>query len=209
MRLRTFPLLFMLAFVGVVLLAQPPATKKGAATKQATHTTTKKSPQTTNETAVQRPRSFDPAAMDKTADPCEDFYQYACGGWRKNNPIPADQSRWGRFNELAEYNRQVLRSILEKYSRKAAQTTPVYQKIGDFYAACMDEGRVNSRGAEPLKPVLDRIAAIQNKQQLIEAIAALQSSGAIGGGSGGSVLFTFGAQPDLHDAAREIAVAGR
>src|SRR5258708_33553228 len=63
---------------------------------------------------VSRPKSFDPAAMDKTVNPCEDFYEYSCGSWRKNNPLPSDQSRWGRFNELAEYNRQILHEILEK-----------------------------------------------------------------------------------------------
>jgi putative endopeptidase len=199
--------------LGVLMVAQnasstgsaQPSTKKGTSTKKAAHTTTKKSPETTNQLAVPRPKSFDEAAMDKTADPCEDFYQYACGGWRKNNPIPADQSRWGRFNELAEYNRQVLRSILEKASARNAKRTAVQQKIGDFYAACMDEAAVNAKGAEPLKPVLDRIAAIKTKDQFIDTLAALQASGALGGGFGGSTLFNFGSSPDLHDATREIA----
>jgi putative endopeptidase len=189
--------------------AQPQATKKGS-TKRAAHATTRKSPQTTNTLAVPRPKSFDEAAMDKTADPCEDFYQYACGGWRKNNPIPADQSRWGRFNELAEYNRQVLRSILEKAAVRGAKRTALIQKIGDFYASCMDESRVNAKGAEPLRPALDRIAAITTKDQFVETLAALQAMGATGragtaGGAPASVLFGFGAVPDLHDATREIA----
>ena len=63
-----------------------------------------------------RPKSYDLSAMDKSVDPCQDFYQYACGTWRKNNPIPPDQARWGRFNELADYNRQFLHNILEKVS---------------------------------------------------------------------------------------------
>ena len=88
---------------------------------------------------VARPKSFDLSALDKTVDPCEDFYEYACGSWRKNNPIPSDQARWGRFNELAEYNRQLLREILEKASANNPKRDPITQKIGDFYASCMDE----------------------------------------------------------------------
>src|SRR5205085_11809720 len=184
------------AALGQVLWAQSPAstspqptTKKKSAAKTSAHATTKKSTQSTNTKVVAKPRSFDQAAMDKSADPCEDFYQYACGGWRKSNPIPADQSRWGRFSELAEYNRQVLRGILERASVKSAKRTPVMQKIGDFYATCMDEKGVNAKGAAPLKPELERIAAISNKAQLLEAVAYLQ-------GLGVQALFGFNSAPD-------------
>src|SRR5262249_22666568 len=104
-----------------------------------------------------RPKSLDLSAMDKNVAPCDDFYEYAGGNWRKDNPIPSDQSRWGRFNELAEYNRQLLHEILEKASANDSKRGPVTQKIGDLYQSCMDEITVNARGAAPLKPVLDRI----------------------------------------------------
>jgi putative endopeptidase len=151
---------------------------------------------------VLRPKSYDLGAMDKTVDPCEDFYQYSCGTWRKNNPIPSDQSRWGRFNELAEYNRQILRQILEKASVNDPKRTPVMQKIGDMYQSCMDESGVNAKGVAPLKPELDRIAAISSKDQLFEAIAYLHSLGV-------PAVFGFGAQPDLHNASTQIATVGQ
>lgn len=151
---------------------------------------------------VARPKSFDPSAMDTTVSPCEDFYAYACGNWRKQNPIPSDQSRWGRFNELAEYNRQILREILEKYAANTSGRSAIDQKIGDFYQSCMDEKAIEAKGVTPIKPELDRIATISNKEQLIENIAHLHAIGL-------SALFGFGAQPDLHNASMIIANVGQ
>src|SRR5207302_4732606 len=85
--------------------------------------------------AGQKPGGFDMKAIDKTVDPCENFYQFACGSWIKNNPIPADQSRWGRFNELIERNNDVLREILDKAAKPSAGRNATDQKIGDFYGA--------------------------------------------------------------------------
>src|ERR1700733_5729594 len=78
------------------------------------------------------------SALDKTADPCVDFYQFACGTWKKNNSIPSAQPIWSRFGELAERNREVLRGILEN-AAKATNRSANEQKIGDYYATCIDE----------------------------------------------------------------------
>src|SRR5215469_7808261 len=146
---------------------------------------------------VERPRSFDLSAIDKTVDPCMDFYEYACGSWRKNNPIPPDQARWGRFNQLAEYNRQVLRDILEN-AATASNRTPVVEKIGDYYQSCMAEEEVNGKGFDPIKSDLDHIASIETRSQLIDTLSYLQAKDV-------QVVFAFSSQPDLHDASREIA----
>ena len=147
---------------------------------------------------VGRPKSFDLEALDKSIDPCADFFEYACGNWRRANPIPADQSRWGRFNQLTEYNRQVLRDILEKAAANPAKGDPVTSMIGNFYGSCMDEKTVDSKGLAPLKQELKRVDSIRSRTQLMSTIAYLHSQGV-------AALFNFGSQPDLHNAAMEIA----
>lgn len=143
--------------------------------------------------------SFDVTALDRSADPCVNFYQLACGNWVKNNPIPPDQSSWGRFNELAEHNRLVLRAILED-AAKATQRTANEQKIGDFYSACMDEAAINRKGVAVLKPEFDRINALKDKAALPALIAHLHR-GQI------SVLFDFSSFPDFKNAKEMIAAA--
>jgi putative endopeptidase len=194
-------------FLGVVAAAAQTGSAPGkkstkgpaaAAVEKAAVTTATAS----GEKTIARPKSYDLSAMDKSVDPCEDFYQYACGTWRKNNPLPSDQSRWGRFNELGDYNRQFLHNILEKASANDPKRTPVMQKIGDMYQSCMDEATVNAQGSAPLKPEMDRIAAITNKDQLIETIAYLHSLGV-------PALFGFTSGPDLHNASMLIANVGQ
>lgn len=141
---------------------------------------------------------FNLNTIDKSADPCTDFYQYACGGWLKTNEIPADRSRWGSFDELEERNITVLKGILEKDSTENASRTANQQKIGDYYESCMDEKTVNSRGLEPLKPELARIAAISDKKTLMKVAADEFLIGP-------NPFFSFYATSDLHHADQVIA----
>ncbi len=142
---------------------------------------------------------FDLSGIDKSVQPCVDFYQFACGNWIKNNPIPPDYTDWVSFSEIQEHNYAVLREILEKASANDPKRSPIVQKIGDFYSACMDEKAANAKGSTPLKPELDRIAAVKDKTQMIEVMGHEALIGP-------SPLFNFFSQPDPHNA--DITIAG-
>src|SRR4051812_24248493 len=110
---------------------------------------------------------IDPADMDPTAAACKNFYQYADGGWIRKNPIPPEYPSWGTFNELAERNRELLHQILERSAKNtSAARGSDEQKIGDFFASCMDEAAIEAQGIQPLKPEFDRIEAISNVADL-------------------------------------------
>lgn len=143
---------------------------------------------------------FDATALDKNVEPCADFYQYACGGWRAKNPIPPDRSVWGRFDELEERNLAILHDILEKASVKDPKRTAVEQKIGDYYAACMDEGAIDKKGLEPIRPELDRIAGLTRTEDLGAEVARLH-------GIGANVMFNFTSVQDFKNSNEEIAMA--
>lgn len=103
----------------------------------------------TNASRVTGPPRFDLTALDQSVDPCVDFYHYACGTWIKNNPIPPDQAMWGRFNELADRNRDILHEILEQSEKGGASRDATTQKIGDYYGACMDKRRSTAKDWRP------------------------------------------------------------
>jgi putative endopeptidase len=147
-----------------------------------------------------KPAIFDLNAIDKTADPCTDFFQYACGNWNKNNPIPSDQVRWGRFNELADYNNYLLYNELK--AAADAPKTPLQKKYGDYFAACMDTDTIDKLGAAPLKPQLDAIAALTNINQLAAFNAAQERRG-------GGALFAVGIGQDQKDSTQQIAQTGQ
>src|SRR3954469_282018 len=145
--------------------------------------------------------SLDVAAMDNSADPCADFYQYTCGGWMKANPIPADQASWSVYGKLGNDNAQFLWGILEE-AAKARDRTPAQQKIGDFFGACMDTAAIDQRGLQPMQPELQTIDAMKSTADLATVLPALQLSSYAGGAG---MLFGFSSDQDFGDAAQVIA----
>jgi endothelin-converting enzyme/putative endopeptidase len=142
--------------------------------------------------------SLDVNAMDRSVDPCFDFYQYSCGGWKKNNPIPPDQSSWEVYGKLYQDNLNYLRSILDE-AAKQTQGDAVTQKSGDFYGACMDESAVEKSGLSAVQGDLDRIGRLNSVRALTPLIAQLQFK------YGRTILFMQGSTQDPDDADEQIA----
>jgi endothelin-converting enzyme/putative endopeptidase len=140
--------------------------------------------------------------MDKSADPCVDFYQFACGGWMKNNPIPADQARWSVYGKLAQDNQRFLWGILDDLAKRSAGRNANQQKIGDYFGACMDEQAIEKRGAAPLRPYLDQIASMRSNRDLPRVLAQLHMAV-----SGSAFYFGLGSGQDFADSSRVIAFA--
>jgi len=144
--------------------------------------------------------SLDIPSMDRSADPCVDFYRFTCGGWQKNNPIPPDQSSWSVYGKLYDENTRFLWGILDETATKTDRSANE-QKIGDYFAACMDETAADHAGTKPLKPALDEIAALPSKIALVRFLARQQME------TPGGMLFGFGSSQDFDDATQVIAFA--
>ena len=145
---------------------------------------------------------LDVTAMDKTADPCVDFYQYACGGWMKNNPIPADQARWSVYGKLTQDNQRYLWGILDGLAKNTEGRSVTQQKTGDYFAACMDEKAIEARGAAPLKPYFDQIDGMRTLRDLPAVLARLHLALADEG-----LFFGFGSNQDFGNSSQVIAFA--
>ncbi|HKF47827.1 MAG TPA: M13 family metallopeptidase [Terracidiphilus sp.] len=144
-------------------------------------------------------RVFDPSLLDKSVDPCDNFYRFSCNGWFKKNPLPPDQTSYGRFTELSELNRQHLRQILEAAASEHPEArTPNEQKIGDEYASCMDTAAIDKAGTAPLQPELDRIAALNSVSDLPALLGHLHRIGV-------HAFFAMSSSQDFADASRVIS----
>ena len=145
---------------------------------------------------------FDVAGMDRTVNPGDNFYDFANGTWSKTTAIPADKPIWGGFVVLDELSTQRTRDVIEAAAHANAPAGSVERKVGDFYASFMDEAAIETKGIAPVKPVLDRIAAIQNTTDLARAFGELGQYG-VGGPLG------VGVEPDLKDNTRYSAYLGQ
>src|SRR5688572_18858331 len=149
--------------------------------------------------AMAGPHGIEPADINRDANPCVDFFDYANGAWRKANPIPDYMDRWSRRWQSGEVNKEHVRNILEQVStRRDWPAGSAEQLSGDFYGACMDEARVNEAGIAPLRPLLDEIAAIESRTDIERLIARLHAIGVDAG-------FEIDVDQDLHEPSLMIA----
>ncbi len=153
---------------------------------------------TVSQQTLKQLHGLDPSLRDTSVDPCVNFFQYSCGTWLKQNPIPPDHSSYGIDTDLHERNNLVLKSILERAEKPAPTRDADTQKIGDYYATCMDPTAIEQKGLTGLKPDLDRIDALSNGKDLAPLVAALQRDGV-------QTLFRLGSEADYKDARHMVA----
>jgi putative endopeptidase len=145
---------------------------------------------------------IDASAMDPSANPCDDFYRFACGGWLAKVEIPADKSSWDRFDEIFEQVEIALHKILDESVKADAKKEPVKARLGTFYAACMDEAGIEKLGVTPVKAWLDKIAKIKDVKGLQAVVTELHRNGISAG-------FGLGADQDAKDTTRIVAQMGQ
>ena len=155
--------------------------------------------------APKRQLVLDVDSIDKSVDPCSDFYTYSCGGWQKKNPIPPDQTSWNAYSKLQDDTWVVLREILESAAAPSSSGNAPRQKIGDYYAACMDEQAVEKAGITPLNPQLDSITKLRSKAELANVVSAIVPEAGFFGRE--NALFAFRSDQDFKDSSQVIAEA--
>ncbi len=148
-------------------------------------------------------KGADEASLDRSVQPCDDFYQFACGGWVKNTPIPGDEAGWFRgFSVLEEENKTLLKTLVESYAKGDTGGDASLKKVGDFYASCMDEPAIEKAGADPLKPWFAKIDRVQSLDALATTVSDLHSVGI-------PAFFDFDSEQDFKDATQVIGGIGQ
>jgi len=152
-------------------------------------------------TALPYTPGLDPESLDRSVDPCSDFYAFSCGGWMARNPIPPDQASWDVYGKLSDENRRFLWGILEKAAAEGTgHRSENEQKAGDYFAACMDEAAVDAAGVGPIQAELDAIHALRSRREIARLLGRLHPS------LGDELLFGIGSEQDARDSASVIAV---
>ncbi len=149
---------------------------------------------------IYRP-SLDINSMDRTVNPCVNFFEYACGSWNKNNPIPPDRPSWSVYAKLSNENQRLLWGVLQQLEDRSRPRSGNEQKIGDFFHACMDEAAVEKAGFLPLRPELEAITALKMKREIARLLAREHSQ------ENSRALFDFGSGQDFENAQQVIAFA--
>jgi putative endopeptidase len=139
---------------------------------------------------------LEPASLDRSVDPCVDFYEFACGGWEKATQIPQDRARWGRFSEIEERGKLATKTLLDD-DLKAAASDPLAKKLGDFYASCMDTNAIEKAGLTSIKPLLDKTRNVKDVKSWQAAVIALHKAGI-------DVAFNIGSGPDFKESTKVV-----